>query len=206
MKKQPVMEDWQRIAWEKHRVECKRAKLQDIHLYGHGVSISPTTLDAMLQDRHQDTQAWTAMGQQAQSQHGAHDEHQPTSSSKPLEEDSGQNNQKEKKDDSAFAATERIVAGQCTCCNTLFQLEILEKVGTIQSADVELRKLQNSIPTQQKETYGARTSGTSVDYAPRTNEEVKITYTAGSSSTYTDSATSGNVQYSNDQSPSTEYK
>lgn len=188
-------------------MECKRAKLQDIHLYGHGVSISPTTLDAMLQDRHQDTQAWTAKRKQDQTPlFSAHDEHQPASSSQPLEEDAGQNNRKEKKDDSAFAATERIVAGQCTCCNTLFQLEILEKVGTIQSADVELRKLQNSMPMQQKETYGAKTSGSSVDYAPRTNEEVKITYTAGSSGTYTDSAASGNVQYSKDQSPNTEYK
>lgn len=193
------MPDWQRLAWEKHHQQCKRSRLSDIHLYGKGIPVSSKTIDFLLDDSFTQHES-PGFGQEhpsiqrAQPRPVSSEEHHdlPSPSANRIPDtDEEKDSKKAKSDESAFATAEKIIAGQCICCNTVFQLEIMEKVGTIDNVDVEIRKLQQGGQARMRESYGSMASA-GADYTPRDNRESRITYDAApSSSSYDVPGSSG---------------
>lgn len=195
--------DWQRLAWEKHHQQCKRSRLSDIHLYGEGVSVSPRTIDFLLDDAFTQrespgfghTSPSNPPSKQSLFHHDREGREAEASSSPAIRPADEEEKAPVRKDESAAAATEKIIAGQCICCNTVFQLEIMEKVGTIDNVDVEIRKLQQGGQARMRESYGSVASQAGVDYTPRDNRESRITYDAApSSSSYDVSSSSGDYK------------
>lgn len=183
-----TVQSWQQAVLDEHRKSCPHATLHTMKLKMNALAPQPVkpskSLDAVLDALNHLVPSWPANAQPSrqpdQGMPVGHEE--PPSKNLAFQKDEEQAAPKE---ETAFDTTQRIVAGQCTCCNTLFQLEILEKVGTIDNANAEFQKLQapafplsfGSAALSGKEAYGTVFETGRVDYAPKSQGEVMITYT-----------------------------